>query len=45
MKKSVLFVINTFSKGGAEVALLELLKHIDHNQYNIDLFVLMGQGE
>ncbi|MBQ1901926.1 MAG: glycosyltransferase [Lachnospiraceae bacterium] len=45
MKKSVLFVINTFSKGGAEVALLELLKHIDLNRYEIDLFVLMGQGE
>ena len=43
--KKILFVINTLGHAGAETALLELLRHIDSGQYQIDLFVLMGQGE
>lgn len=43
--KKILFVINTLGHAGAETALLELLRDIDHKQYQIDLFVLMGQGE
>lgn len=43
--KKILFVINTLGHAGAETALLELLRHIDPKQYQIDLFVLMGQGE
>ena len=43
--KKILFVINTLGHAGAETALLELLRHIDPGQYQIDLFVLMGQGE
>ena len=52
MKKKILFVINTLGGAGAEMALLELLeKLIKENektkdvQYEISLYVLMGQGE
>lgn len=45
MKKNLLFVINTLGRAGAETALLELLRILAGNQYNIDLYVLMGQGE
>ncbi|MCH5340527.1 MAG: glycosyltransferase [Acetatifactor sp.] len=43
--KKILFVINTLGHAGAETALLELLRHIDPGYYQVDLFVLMGQGE
>ncbi len=45
MKKRILFVINTLSRAGAETALLELLRHLDPQIYEISLFVLTGQGE
>lgn len=45
MKKKVLFVINTLGHAGAEVALLELLNHMDRKKYEIYLYVLLGQGE
>lgn len=52
MKKKILFVINTFSRAGAETALLDLLCKLDEiNQkaenppYELSLFVLMAQGE
>lgn len=45
MKKKALFVINTLSKAGAEVALLELLKRFPKDEFETDLFVLMAQGE
>ncbi len=45
MKKKLLFVINTLSRAGAEVALLELLRVLDQEKYDISLFVLTGQGE
>lgn len=52
MKKKILFVINTFSRAGAETALLNLLRELEernsqmgHSQYEISLFVLMEQGE
>ncbi len=44
MSKRILFVINTLGRAGAEVALLELLESMQ-DQYEIDLYVLMGQGE
>lgn len=44
-KKSVLFVINTMGRAGAEVALLELLRRIDKSEYDVSLYVLTGQGE
>lgn len=43
--KSILFVINTMGMGGGENALLELLRCIDLDAYDVSLFVLTGQGE
>lgn len=43
--KSILFVINTMGIGGAERSLLELLRHIDLDRYEVSLFVLTNQGE
>ena len=43
--KKVLFVINTMGYGGAEKALIELLKKLDPDQYEISLYVLLSQGE
>ena len=43
--KKVLFVINTLGGAGAERALLELLKRFSPQQYEIDLYVLLDQGE
>ena len=45
MKKKILFVINTFSRAGAEQALLALLKELDPEKYRISLFILTAQGE
>lgn len=45
MKKKILFVINTFSRAGAETALLALFRQLDPKQYDISLFVLTAQGE
>ena len=45
MKKRILFVINTLSTAGAEVALLNLLKRFPKDRFSIDLFVLLAQGE
>ena len=44
-KKKLLFVINTLSAGGAEMSFLELLRQLDPNHYDIDVFVLTAQGE
>lgn len=43
--KSILFVINTMGIGGGEKAILELLRQIDLEKYEVSLFVLTGQGE
>ena len=43
--KNVLFVINTLGRAGAETAMLELLRCIDPQSYNISLYVLLNQGE
>lgn len=43
--KKILFVINTLSRAGAEMALLELLRQMDSAEYDISLFVLTAQGE
>lgn len=52
MRKKILFVINTFSRAGAEIALLDLLRKLEemdakreNPKYDISLLVLMGQGE
>ena len=43
--KKILFVINTLGRGGAENALIQLIKKIDKDEYDISLFVVLGQGE
>lgn len=45
MRKKLLFVINTLGHAGAETALLELLRRLSPEEYEIYLYVLMGQGE
>lgn len=45
MKKKVLFVINTLSHAGAEVAMLELMRNMDPEKYELSCYVLLGQGE
>lgn len=45
MKKKLLFVINTLSRAGAETALLEILRQVPPERYEVSLFVLTGQGE
>lgn len=45
MKKKLLFVINTLSQAGAEIALLGLLRKLDSQKYEVFLYVLTGQGE
>ena len=42
--KSILFVINTLGQGGAEMALISLLEQFDPKEYEIDLYVMVGQG-
>ena len=43
--KKILFVINTLGHAGAETAFLELVRNMDPGQYELHLFVLLGQGE
>jgi len=43
-KSKILFVVNTLGRAGAETALLELLRHLDSPEYEISLYVIMGQG-
>lgn len=43
--KKALFVINTLGRAGAETALLELLRHLSPEEYEVYLYVLMNQGE
>ena len=45
MKKKILFVINTLGHAGAEMAMLELLRALDPEEYDVFLYVLLGQGE
>lgn len=44
-RKKLLFVINTLSAAGAEMSFLELLRQLDPNRYDIDVYVLTAQGE
>lgn len=43
--KKILFVINTLGCGGAETALLSLLRVLDRPDCELHLLVLLGQGE
>ena len=42
--KSILFVINTMGMGGGEIAMIELLRQLDMEKYEISLLVLTGQA-
>ena len=44
-RKKILFVVNTLGRAGAETALLELLRRLDAREYQLFLYVIMGQGE
>ncbi len=44
-RKRILFVINTMGQAGAETALLGLLDELAEMEYDLFLYVLMGQGE
>lgn len=43
--KKIIFVVNTMGRAGAETALLELLKALRRPDYELFLYVVMGQGE
>lgn len=43
--KKILFVMNTMGHAGAEMALLELLHRLDPKEYQVFLYVILGQGE
>lgn len=45
MKKKLLFVINTMGRAGAEMAMLELMRCLPSEQYEISLYVILSQGE
>ena len=43
--KKILFTINTLGRAGAETALIELLRRLENRDYEVYLYVIMGQGE
>lgn len=44
--KSILFVINTMGQGGAETAMIELMKELDRRiDCQMDLYVMLDQGD
>lgn len=45
MKKKVCFYLNVLLVGGIEKVLLELLKNIDHNKYEVSLLIAYKLGE
>lgn len=44
MKKSILFVMNNLTCGGAEKALISLLETIDYSKFDVDLFLFKHEG-
>lgn len=44
-KKSLLFVVNTLGRAGAETLLLQVLKECRDPSYEVFLYVILGQGE
>lgn len=43
--KNILFVINTMGQAGAEKAMVEFMKVLDPNLFQIDLYVMIPRGE
>jgi len=44
MKKNLLFVIPSLSAGGGERSLVNLLTHMDYNEFNVDLVLFNKEG-
>jgi len=44
-KKNIIFIINNLNCGGAEKALVSLLKTIDYSRYNVDLYLFKKEGQ
>lgn len=45
MKKKILFVINTLGQAGAECAMLNLIKSLDEQAFDISLYIMLNQGD
>lgn len=45
MKKNILFINGHMNVGGVEKSLLDVLKHIDYEKYNVDLLLLEEIGD
>lgn len=44
-RKKILFVMNTMGRAGAEHALIQLMRILDHERYELFLYVLIPRGE
>lgn len=44
MKKKLLFVTGSLGEGGAEKSLVSLLRHLDFERFNVDLFAFKPEG-
>lgn len=44
MKKKILFICSNMNIGGFQISLINLLKNLDYNSYNVDLFLLDKKG-
>ncbi len=44
-KKSLLFVVNTLGRAGAETLLMQVLRGVHDDGYQVFLYALIGQGE
>ena len=44
MKKKILFCITNLIGGGAEKILLDTIKYMDKNKFDIDVFTLVNEG-
>lgn len=42
--KKLLFMIDSLNGGGAEKVLINILKRIDYNKYNVTVFLIYGEG-
>lgn len=45
MKKKILFINGHLNTGGVEKSLLDILKHLDYNRYDVDLLLLEELGD
>lgn len=44
-RKKILFVMNTMGRAGAEHALIQMMRSLDHEKYELFLYVLIPRGE